>query len=164
MTRLGLVFAGQGAQHPGMGAQLYASSPAARKIYDQADAILGWPLSRLCFEGPQEELTACAHCQPAIYTTSLAAWSARQEAGLGEEQPAIAGGLSLGELAALTAAGAQMILFTTGRGTPLGGPAPTLKVSTNSALAQKKAGWIDFNAGSLLEGASMADAARTMAL
>ena len=58
----------------------------------------------------------------------------------------------------LTAAGAQMILFTTGRGTPLGGPAPTLKVATNSALAQKKAGWIDFDAGQLLEGVAMEDA------
>ena len=58
----------------------------------------------------------------------------------------------------LTAAGAQMILFTTGRGTPLGGPAPTLKVATNSALAQKKPGWIDFNAGKLLEGISMDEA------
>ncbi|MBR6470841.1 MAG: ACP S-malonyltransferase [Victivallales bacterium] len=106
MTRLGLLFAGQGAQHPGMGAQLYESSPAARKIYDQADAILSWPISRLCFEGPQEDLTACAHCQPAIYITSLAAWAARSEAPQADETPAIAGGLSLGELAALTVAGA----------------------------------------------------------
>lgn len=104
MTRLGLVFAGQGAQHPGMGAQLYASSPAARHLFDQADAILGWSLSRLCFEGPQEELTACAHCQPAIFTTSLAAWVARLEV-LQDEKPVMAGGLSLGELSAFTAAG-----------------------------------------------------------
>ena len=113
MTRFGLVFAGQGAQHPGMGAQLYQTSTAARKIYDQADAILGWPLSRLCFEGPQEDLTACAHCQPAIYATSLAAWGARQEAGLGDAEPSIAGGLSLGELAALTAAAAAAVLAKT---------------------------------------------------
>ncbi|MBO4620624.1 MAG: ACP S-malonyltransferase [Victivallales bacterium] len=104
MTRLGLVFAGQGAQHPGMGAQLYSSSPAARHLFDQADAILGWTLSRLCFNGPQEELTACAHCQPAIFTTSLAAWAARNESPQ-DEIPAMAGGLSLGELAAFTAAG-----------------------------------------------------------
>ena len=104
MTRLGLVFAGQGAQHPGMGAQLYSSSTAARHLFDQADAILGWPLSRLCFNGPQEELTACAHCQPAIFTTSLAAWAARRESPQ-DEIPAMTGGLSLGELAAFTAAG-----------------------------------------------------------
>lgn len=60
---------------------------------------------------------------------------------------------------ALTAAGAQLILFTTGRGTPLGGPAPTLKVATNSALAAKKKNWIDFNAGCLLEGTGMDEAA-----
>lgn len=104
MTRLGLVFAGQGAQHPGMGAQLYSSSPAARHLFDQADAILGWSLSRLCFDGPQEELTACAHCQPAIFTTSLAAWAARRESPQEDEIPTMAGGLSLGELAAFTAA------------------------------------------------------------
>ena len=62
----------------------------------------------------------------------------------------------------LTAAGAHLILFTTGRGTPLCGPAPTLKISTNSALAQKKKHWIDFDAGVLLDGADMAE--RTQAL
>ena len=56
---------------------------------------------------------------------------------------------------ALTAAGAQLILFTTGRGTPLGGPAPTMKVATNTALSEKKRDWIDFNAGVLLAGTDM---------
>jgi altronate hydrolase len=58
----------------------------------------------------------------------------------------------------LTAAGAHMILFTTGRGTPLGAPVPTMKISTNSALYQRKPHWIDFNAGSVLEGVSMDEA------
>ena len=62
----------------------------------------------------------------------------------------------------LMAAGAQLILFTTGRGTPLGAPVPTLKVATNSALAAKKANWIDFNAGQLLTGTSMADATQAL--
>jgi len=60
---------------------------------------------------------------------------------------------------ALTAAGATVILFTTGRGTPLGFPAPTLKIASNSGLAQRKPGWIDFDAGQVLEGVSMDAAA-----
>jgi altronate hydrolase len=56
---------------------------------------------------------------------------------------------------ACAAAGAHLVLFTTGRGTPLGGPAPTIKVATNSELAYRKRNWIDFNAGILLEGKSM---------
>ena len=105
MAKLGLIFSGQGAQHPGMGALLYQSSNAARRLFDEADAILGWNLTRLCFDGPQEELTACARCQPAIYTVSLAAWAARQENPPEDETACVAGGLSLGELAACTAAG-----------------------------------------------------------
>ena len=57
----------------------------------------------------------------------------------------------------LAAAGAQIILFTTGRGTPLGGPVPTVKISSNSALAHTKKNWIDFNAGGLTEGTDMSD-------
>ena len=52
----------------------------------------------------------------------------------------------------LTACGVHMVLFTTGRGTPLGGPVPTVKISTNTPLAEKKANWIDYNAGALLDG------------
>ena len=60
---------------------------------------------------------------------------------------------------ALTAAGAQMVLFTTGRGTPFGAPAPTMKISTNTPLATKKAGWIDFNAGVVADGVRTLDEA-----
>ena len=63
---------------------------------------------------------------------------------------------------AMTAAGAHMILFTTGRGTPFGAPAPTLKIATNTALATKKSGWIDFNAGTVAEGESLDDAAKRL--
>src|SRR5262249_4867999 len=59
---------------------------------------------------------------------------------------------------ALVAAGATVLLFTTGRGTPLGFPVPTLKISSNTALARKKPGWIDFDAGAVLEGDAVADA------
>ena len=62
----------------------------------------------------------------------------------------------------LTAAGAHMILFTTGRGTPVGAPVPTIKLATNSALAEKKHRWIDFNAGILAEGADMTEVANDL--
>lgn len=60
---------------------------------------------------------------------------------------------------ALTAAGAHMVLFTTGRGTPFGAPAPTVKIATNTALFEKKSGWMDFNAGTVADGESIHDAA-----
>ena len=63
---------------------------------------------------------------------------------------------------AMTAAGAHMILFTTGRGTPFGAPAPTLKIATNSELAKKKSNWIDFNAGTIVDGESIDDAAKRL--
>jgi altronate hydrolase len=63
---------------------------------------------------------------------------------------------------ALVAAGATLLLFTTGRGTPLGFPVPTLKIASNSALARKKPRWIDFDAGQVLEGKSMDEAAREL--
>lgn len=63
---------------------------------------------------------------------------------------------------ALTAAGAHLILFTTGRGTPFGAPAPTVKISTNTALAEKKQGWIDFNAGTVAEGEPLDAAGRRL--
>lgn len=63
---------------------------------------------------------------------------------------------------AMTAAGAHLILFTTGRGNPMGAPVPTVKVATNSQLATKKANWIDFNAGKLLEGKTMSELTEEM--
>jgi altronate hydrolase len=57
----------------------------------------------------------------------------------------------------MVASGANLLLFTTGRGTPLGFPVPTIKISSNSAIAEKKPHWIDFNAGALLEGATEMD-------
>ena len=63
---------------------------------------------------------------------------------------------------ALTAAGAHLILFTTGRGTPFGAPAPTVKISTNTALYDKKRDWIDFNAGSAAQGESLDDTGKRL--
>ena len=63
---------------------------------------------------------------------------------------------------AMTAAGAHLILFTTGRGTPFGAPAPTLKIATNTQLAEKKAGWIDFNAGTVADGEPLEEAGKRL--
>ena len=104
---LALVFPGQGCQFVGMGADLCAAYPEARQVYEAADDVLGFSLSSLCFEGPEEELNDTANTQPAIYATTMALWellSPRLEGA----RPRIAtvAGHSLGEFSALAAAGA----------------------------------------------------------
>ncbi|MBU8902813.1 MAG: ACP S-malonyltransferase [Victivallales bacterium] len=96
------VFSGQGAQTVGMGRDLYESSAAAKDIFDQADAALGWSISTICFDGPAEKLTESKYCQPAIYTMSCAALATFKEKFADVEAIACAG-LSLGEYAALFA-------------------------------------------------------------
>jgi len=87
-----------------MGKSLYDGSPAARALYDQADQVLGWSLSKVSFEGPELELTQTKVCQPALFVHGLAILAALKEAGkLPEVKYAL--GLSLGEITALTAAG-----------------------------------------------------------
>ena len=71
---LALLFPGQGAQFVGMGKALCDASAVARAVFEEADAALGFSLSRLCFEGPEEELKQTANTQPAILTHSVAAW------------------------------------------------------------------------------------------
>lgn len=100
------LFPGQGAQAVGMGRDLYEQVPAARAVFDAADEALGFPLSRLCFEGPEEELTRTINTQPALVTHGIAALVAAIEAGTVREQAAYVAGHSLGEYAALIAAGA----------------------------------------------------------
>lgn len=102
--RIGLMFAGQGAQQPGMGQNLYAEFASVRSLFHQADALLGRSVQQLCFRSSLEELTACANCQPAIFTVSAACYQALQE--VFPFTPAVCAGLSLGEYAALYAAGA----------------------------------------------------------
>ncbi|MFZ5801487.1 MAG: ACP S-malonyltransferase [Candidatus Omnitrophota bacterium] len=102
--KIGFLFPGQGAQFVGMGKDLYEHLPAARKIFDQADTVVGYSLTRLCFEGPEEELTRTLYAQPAIYTVSIAMLKALEEK-YPALKPAWTAGLSLGEFSALTAAG-----------------------------------------------------------
>jgi [acyl-carrier-protein] S-malonyltransferase len=104
---LALLFPGQGSQSVGMGRSLYESSPAARAVFEEADAVLKFPLSRLCFEGPEEDLKSTANTQPAILTHSVAALAdlkSRFPERL--EGLAFVAGHSLGEYSADVAAGA----------------------------------------------------------
>lgn len=103
---LALLFAGQGAQKVGMGASLCDGSAAARALYDQANQLLGWDLRSVSFTGPDTELTQTKVCQPALFTHGLATLAALRDAGkLPAGEPAMALGLSLGELTAYCAAG-----------------------------------------------------------
>jgi len=107
LPKVAYVFPGQGAQSTGMGLDLYNGCPAAREVFDEADASLGFSLSHLCFEGPEEELTKTHNVQPAILVVSMACLRALQEAAIGDfPPPAFVAGHSLGEYTALVAAGA----------------------------------------------------------
>jgi [acyl-carrier-protein] S-malonyltransferase len=100
------IFPGQGTQKVGMGKALFDASAAARDVFQRADDALGFSISQLCFDGPQDELTLTAHAQPAIVTTSIAALAALREAVPALPLPTMAAGHSLGEYSALVAAGA----------------------------------------------------------
>jgi [acyl-carrier-protein] S-malonyltransferase len=112
---IALVFPGQGSQSVGMGHDIYEGSAAARAIFEQADAALGFALTHLCFEGPEEALTTTENAQPALLTVSTALLAALAEQG-GKESvthsfiypfvPSYVAGHSLGEYSALVAAGA----------------------------------------------------------
>jgi len=120
-SRAAYVFPGQGAQSAGMGSDLYRNYPAARRVFDEADASLGFPLSHLCFEGPEEELTKTHNVQPAILVVSIACLRALQEAAIANlPPPAFVAGHSLGEYTALVAAGsvdlAEALLLVRERG------------------------------------------------
>jgi [acyl-carrier-protein] S-malonyltransferase len=100
------LFPGQGTQEVGMGKALHDASPAAREIFERADAALGFSISKLCFEGPAPELTLTKHTQPAILTASIATLAAIREAHPSLAAPAFAAGHSLGEYSALVASSA----------------------------------------------------------
>ena len=103
--KIAYVFPGQGSQMIGMGGDLYQSSATAKAVFDEADSALGYPISQLCFRGPEEELQQTIYAQPAIMTVSVACLRAAIEA-MGDDaiHPAFVAGHSLGEYSALVAA------------------------------------------------------------
>ena len=102
--KIALLFSGQGAQAVGMGKDLAAAYPSIAALVTKADGILGRDLSRIMFEGPEEELTKTANCQPALYVHGIACLTGLREE-LGDFPVAAAAGLSLGEFTAHAAAG-----------------------------------------------------------
>src|SRR5436305_13671713 len=99
---IALIFPGQGSQAVGMGKELAEKYPAARQTFEEADDVLGYSLSQLCFEGPEDQLRMTEITQPAILTASVAAWRVLDEKGI---KPAFVAGHSLGEYSAHVAAG-----------------------------------------------------------
>ncbi|MGC2636047.1 MAG: ACP S-malonyltransferase [Acidobacteriaceae bacterium] len=102
MTKLAFLFPGQNSQYAGMGRDLAEKFPIARETFDEADEALGFSISRLCFEGPEDQLKLTEYQQPAICTVSVAALRVLRERGV---EPAWVAGHSLGEYAANVAAG-----------------------------------------------------------
>jgi len=105
LVKIAYVFPGQGSQWVGMGRDLCQDFEAAKTVFDQADEALGFAISRLCFDGPEDELRQTVNAQPAIVTTSFACLEASREAGVKLPPARFVAGHSLGEYTALVAAG-----------------------------------------------------------
>ncbi|MGA7159941.1 MAG: ACP S-malonyltransferase [Bacteroidota bacterium] len=101
MSKVAYIFPGQGSQYAGMGKDLFVDFPAAKELFLRADAALGFSLSKICFEGPEEELKQTKNTQPAIFLHSVVVWNI-----LSPRNAAMLAGHSLGEYSALVAAGA----------------------------------------------------------
>lgn len=102
MSKVAFVFPGQGAQYPGMGKELADRYAVSREVFESADRALGFPISRICFEGPEEELRLTENTQPALLTMSTAVFRILAERGI---RPDFVAGHSLGEYSALVASG-----------------------------------------------------------
>jgi [acyl-carrier-protein] S-malonyltransferase len=100
MKKIAFIFPGQGAQYVGMGKEVYENYPTAKKVFQEADQILGRNISNLCFEGPEDLLKDTRNAQPAIVTTSIALFKILEEEGV---EPEFTAGHSLGEYSALIA-------------------------------------------------------------
>ena len=100
--KIAFLFPGQGSQYVGMGRDFYDNFAIARQTFEEADEALGFPLSTLCFDGPEEQLRLTEHTQPAIFTVSIATQRVLAEKGI---KPSFVAGHSLGEYSANVAAG-----------------------------------------------------------
>jgi len=124
-SHIAFLFPGQGSQAVGMGKDLSEKYPVARQTFEEADDTLGYKLSQLCFEGPEDQLRLTAITQPAILTVSVAAWRVLKGKGL---NPAFVAGHSLGEYSAHVAAGtltfAEAVRTVRNRGTYMQGAVP----------------------------------------
>jgi len=103
MAKTACIFPGQGSQYVGMGRDLYEADPGARECFDEADRVLGFGLSEICFDGPEERLRETRYTQPAILVHSIALWGFFEQSGM---RPDFVAGHSVGEYSALVAAGA----------------------------------------------------------